>query len=88
MGVGVAVYLAKASSSKGGAIIGAIVLLPIGIIFSIQSLYLQETQYHLGVFTKVLFTIVGIMICSIVGALYGMILSKLFQKVNSRKFIV
>ena len=83
----VAVYLAKVATPKEGALIGAIVFLPVGIVFAL----LQPADLAAGIaetFANFLVLFLTILIVSGVGAVYGLILGTLlkFTKKNRIMF--
>ena len=79
VGVFVATYLAKVSSAKEGAKIGALVLLPIGFYWYLQLPALIIAKDTVGKLANLLGVLVGLLLISGVGALYGLVLGKLFQ---------
>lgn len=79
IGVFVAAYLAKVSSPKEGAIIGAIVSLPIGIYALLQIPSQAIAKTTLGLLGNIAGLVLGLLFVSGIGALYGLIIGKLFQ---------
>ena|SRR5215211_2589514 len=75
----VATFLAKVSTPKEGAKIGAIVLLPIGIYWYLQLPALIIAKDTVGKLGNLSGLLVGLLFLSGVGALYGLLLGKLFQ---------
>jgi len=74
VGVFVAAYFAKAASPKEGAIIGAIVVVLVGRIYTFL-------QFHTFAKTPISIAgaVVGLLLIAGVGALNGLIVGKLFQ---------
>ncbi len=89
IGVSVATYLAKVSSPKEGAIVGTIALAPIGLYLALQIAISQgfanEPLHILGNVLGLL--VVFLFICAI-GAIYGLILGKLFQLIKNKGLIL
>jgi hypothetical protein len=80
LGVFVAAYLAKVSSPKEGAPIGAIIFVPIGLYYALQIKISQELANEpLQLLTYVLGLLVGFLLICGLGALYGLIVGRLFQ---------
>jgi hypothetical protein len=75
----VAIALAKVSTPKDGAKIGAIVLLPIGIYWYLQLPSHVIAKDSVGKLGNLFGVVLGLLFISGVGALYGSILGKLFQ---------
>ena len=67
------------SSAKEGAKIGALVLLPIGFYWYLQLPALIIAKDTVGKLANLLGVLVGLLLISGVGALYGLVLGKLFQ---------
>lgn len=87
VGVFVAAYSAKVSSPKEGAIIGAIVLIPIGIYTFLQlpaELWAKNTS---GILGNIVGLVLGLLLVSGIGALYGSIIGKLFQITKDKKIL-
>jgi hypothetical protein len=80
----VAVYAAKVSTPKEGAKIGAIVLLPIGIYWYLQLPALIIAKDSVGKLGNLVGVLLGLLFISGVGALYGLMLGKLFQITKSK----
>ena len=80
IGVFVAAYLARVSTPKEGAKIGAIVVLPIIIAYFALQFPVQniagDNSEKLG---NLLGLFLGLLLAAGVGALYGLIIGKLFQ---------
>ena len=87
IGVFVAAYLAKVSSPKEGAIIGAIVLVPIGIYALLQIPVEAIAGTTVGKLGNLVGLVLGILLVSCVGALYGLIIGKLFQVTKNKGVI-
>ena len=86
--VTLAAYLAKVSSPKEGAIVGSITIIPIGIyaiaLANIQTKAL-ETR---GILATIPFLLLGFLIIIGIGALFGLIIGKIFQLTKSRKWMM
>jgi hypothetical protein len=83
-GVFVAAYLAKVSSPKDGAVVGAIVLMPISIYtFSLGIVQSSMTE-KMGITGIFLVFILGVVSESGIGALLGLIIGKLFQTIKDK----
>ena len=87
VGVFVGAYLAKVSSPKEGAIIGAIVLLPIGIYTYLQIPSEAIAKTTVGILGNIVGLVLGLLLVSGIGALYGLIIGKLFQITKKEKIL-
>ena len=87
-GVFVAAYMAKVSSPKEGAIVGAIVLVPIAIYGTIQAAFQTNVVDEMGIFTTILVFLLVVVLISGIGALYGLVIGKLFQLTKNKKLIL
>jgi len=87
VGVFFAAYLAKVSSPKEGAIIGTIVLLPIGIYAFLQIPAEAIAKTTIGIFGNIIGLIAGLLLAAGIGALYGLIIGKLFQITKEKKIL-
>ena len=87
IGVFVAASLANASSPKEGAIIGAIVLVPIYIYTVMQVASQGIADNPVGIFGNLLGICLSFVLFSGIGALYGSILGKLFQLIKNKILI-
>ncbi len=88
VGVFIAAYLNKVSSPKEGAIVGAIVLTPIGIYATFQALIQTDVQDDTGILATILIFILANVLVPGIGALYGLIIGKLFQLTKDKKLIL
>ena len=86
-GVFVAAYLAKVSSPKEGALVGAIVLVPIAVYGMIQAAFQTNVIDEIGMFATILVFLLVVVLISGIGALYGLIIGKLFQVTKGKKLI-
>src|SRR5215207_3290414 len=87
VGVFVAAYFAKVSSPKEGAIIGAIVLIPIGMYGVLQFPADETTNDTASTIGTIVGMLLGLVLLSGIGALYGMIIGKLFQMKKDKTII-
>jgi len=87
IGVFVAASLANASSPKEGAIIGAIVLVPIEIYVALQVTSQGIPDDPVGKLGNLLGIFLSLVLLSGIGALYGSILGKLFQLIKDKMLI-
>ena len=87
IGVFVAASLANTSSPKEGAIIGAIVLVPIDIYAVIQVTSQGIADDPVGKFGNLLGICLSLVLFCGIGALYGSILGKLFQLIKNKILI-
>ena len=87
VGVFVAAYFAKVSSPKEGAIIGAIVLIPIGMYGILQIPADETTNDTASTIGTIVGMLLGLGLLSGIGALYGMIIGKLFQMKKDKTII-
>jgi hypothetical protein len=88
IGVFVAAYMAKVSSPKEGAIVGAIVLVPIAIYGTIQTAFQTNVVDEIGIFTTILVFLLVVVLISGIDALYGLVIGKLFQLTKDKKLIL
>ena len=79
VGVFLAAYLAKVSSAKEGALIGALVLAPMGIYSSLQTLLQTTANPDRSILVIPFAIILVVVLASGLGALYGSVIGKLFQ---------
>jgi hypothetical protein len=79
VGVFMAAYLAKVSSPKEGASIGAIVLVPIGILSILQFPVDALSKDPMGRLGNIVGAILVLLTAPGIGAVYGLIIGKLFQ---------
>lgn len=82
-GVFVAAYFAKVSSPKDGAIVGAIIVMPISVYASFLSAVLSKN----GILGAVLVSFVMVILTTGVGSLVGFIIGKLFQVTRGKGII-
>jgi hypothetical protein len=83
-----AVYLARASSLKEGALLGAIVLIPAGIYVTIQVAVLNRELEIFGLPVTILVSFITVLLVSGLGALIGLIFGKIFQVTKDHKLIL
>jgi hypothetical protein len=83
-----ATYVANVSTPKEGARIGAIVLLPIGVYWYLQMPSLFTATNSTGMLGNLLGLVLGLLLISGVGALYGLILGKLLQLRKNKGIII
>ena len=86
-GVFVGAYLAKVSSPKEGALVGAIVLVPIAVYGMIQPAFQTNVIDEIGMFATILVFLLVVVLISGIGALYGLVIGKLFQVTKDKKLI-
>jgi hypothetical protein len=84
IGVFVAAFLAHVASPKDGTIIGIIVLVPIEIYVVLQVTSQGLSDYPVVRLGNLLGVLLILVLFSGVGALYGLILGKLFQLIKAR----
>jgi len=85
VGVFAAAYLAKVSSPKDGAIVGAIVLVPISIYTFSLGIAQSSVTEKMGITGIFLVFILGVISESGIGALFGLIIGKLFQITKDKR---
>jgi hypothetical protein len=84
----VTVVFAKVSSPKQGALVGTIVLAPIGLYSCLQTaLTHQFADDPVKLFANILGLVLAFLLFCGVGALYGLILGKLFQLTKKNKIV-
>jgi peptidoglycan/LPS O-acetylase OafA/YrhL len=88
IGVAIGAYLAKVKSPKQGAIFGAIILIPIGIFLCIIANMQTKTIESLGWLKTIPYLLLVVAILSGIGALYGLLIGKIFQVINRGKLII
>jgi hypothetical protein len=86
-GIFIAAYLAKASSPKEGAIVGAMAVVPIGIYGSVQAALQTDVMDEVGILLTILVFLLLIVCISGIGAFYGLIIGKVFQITKDKKLI-
>lgn len=86
-GVVVAAYFSKVSSPKDGAIVGAIVLVPISMyVFTLAAIQSNASE-KLGTLGSILVFFFMIIFSSGIGALFGLAIGKLFQATKGKGII-
>jgi hypothetical protein len=86
-GVIVAAYFAKVSSPKDGAIVGAIVLVPISAYAFTLAAIQSNASEKLGALGSVLVFFLTVILASGIGALFGLVVGKLFQVTKGKGII-
>ena len=88
IGVVLSAYMAKVASPRDGAIVGAIVLIPIGIYgFLLTALQLRSLEV-LGILGIIPVLFIGVLLISGLGALFGLVVGKLFQITKEKSLIM
>ncbi|MGE5374763.1 MAG: hypothetical protein ACM3XO_06870 [Bacteroidota bacterium] len=85
VGVLLGAYLAKASSPQEGAIVGAIVAVPIGIYAFLQIPADPSSKTTFDIIRNVLGLFLGLGLVAAAGALYGSIVGMLFQAIKKKR---
>lgn len=86
-GILTASYFAKISSPKEGAIIGSIVMIPIGLYAMFQGAVQTMALDNLSFIEILFYSSIGVLMLCIFGALSGLLIGKLFQLAKNNKFI-
>jgi uncharacterized membrane protein len=84
VGVLIGAYLAKVSSPQEGAIVGAIVVVPIGIYAFMQIPADASSKTTFDIIRNVLGLFLGLGLVAAAGALYGSIVGMLFQAIKKK----
>lgn len=84
VGVFLAAYFAKVSAPKEGAVIGALVLAPMGVYAFLQSLTQATANDNRGILVIVFALLLILVFASGLGALYGLLIGKLFQLTRNK----
>ena len=88
IGVFVAAILAKVTTPKHGAIVGMIVLAAIGLYSSVQIAMTQGLANDpIKLLANLLGLFIGLLVFCGVGALYGLMLGKLFQLTRKDRIV-
>jgi hypothetical protein len=88
LGVLVAAYLAKAQTPKDGALIGMVAVIPLGIYAAISSVNQTNAMASLGILGAITYGFVNIVFMEGIGAIYGLIIGKIFQWTRGRSVIL
>ncbi len=87
LAVFVGAVLADVSGPKQGAVVGAVVVLPIGALALIQSSEYRAMFGHEPVLV-LLTTVLGAIVIMALGALYGCLVGLLFRATKGKKFML
>jgi hypothetical protein len=87
VGIIVSAYLAKVSSPREGAIVGAIIAIAIDIYAVLQFPVQAIAKTNIGLLGNFVGLVLSLLLASGVGALYGLIIGKLFQFMKNNKII-
>ena len=88
LGVFAAATLAEVTLPKDEAIIGAIALIPIGIYITIQTAIQINALQSLGILVTIPFFCIAVLVLTFLGALYGLVIGKLFQITKGKKLMI
>lgn len=92
LGVFVAAYFARVSSPEDGAVVGAIALIPVGIYLSFQGVIQAKFLENIGMLATLpiffIILVIAIVLISVIGALFGLVIGKLFQITKDKNLIL
>jgi len=88
LGVAVAAYLANVSSPREGAVVGAIVLVPVAMVGVFPTIAHQTELDELSIPLFLLSIFFASLFAGAVGAVYGLVLGKLFEKRKKGESII
>ena len=88
LGVFATANLANASSPRDGALVGWVVSIPVGIYATILAAIQMRALENLGSLVLIPFFLLAIVLISGLGALYGLIIGKLFQITKGKKLML
>lgn len=87
VGVGVAAYIAKAASPKEGALVGAIVMIPIGIYVILWTNAQTKTIQSMGWLAALPFVFLAWLLTLGLGALCGLLVGLLLRFTRNKGWI-
>ena len=87
-GVFIACYLARASTLKDGAIVGAIVMIPIGISPTVVTIMQSGMPEDVNFLTSMSSVLLGIALTSGIGAVAGLVIGKILEISKDRIWFI
>jgi hypothetical protein len=87
LGIILACYLGKVSLPKEGAIVGYLVMIPIMMYGMYYTAVEQRALESHGALRTVIFSTIAVLLVSTLGALFGLVVGKMFQIAKSHQVI-
>ena len=87
-GIAVSIYLTKAETPKDGAIIGTIIMVPIGLCITILLNQQTRTTEQYGIIGSIPIFLLTTAFASGIGALFGLIIGFMVQKAKAKNWII
>jgi len=88
VGLLLATYLSGAASPREGALVGLIVLPPLGIYFMIEASLQLNMQSKMEQLPYILLWCLMVVLLFVLGAVFGLLSGKLFQLLREKKIVV